>query len=174
MRTTHFTNHYVNRIDAKGRVSVPAEFRSVLMDAGSHGFFVFPAVNEAAIEGCSQAQMGEINDMIMSLPPFSEDRDILSVGITAQSQFIQFDGDGRVKLPERYRDIAGITDQVCFVGKIDRFQLWSPEQFEAKLKAVRGRVAEHAEKIVGHSVARLGRMSGSSRDGSNGSGGELN
>ena len=71
--------------------------------------------------------MQKISDAIEASGPFSEERNTFSTSIFADSHQIHFDQEGRVIIPDGLISIAGIIDQVSFVGMGETFQMWNPE-----------------------------------------------
>ena len=63
---------YENKIDKKGRVSVPATFRSHLSSLGYNGFVSYPSFNHAALEACSQDRIEKLSNTIDSLNPLKK------------------------------------------------------------------------------------------------------
>ena len=112
-----FVGTHVNKIDGKGRVSVPASFRALLADDST--FFAFQSIIHAGIE-CRNAAFME------GLDPFSDEQDHLAEAIFAASHSLTFDSEGRVILPEALREHAVIADRAAFVGKGKTFQIWEP------------------------------------------------
>ena len=64
-----FLSSYENKIDKKGRVSVPATFRSHLNSMGYNGFISYPSFNHAALEACSQDRIEKLSNAIDSSIP---------------------------------------------------------------------------------------------------------
>ena len=77
-----FLSSYENKLDKKGRVSVPATFRSYLNSLGYNGFISYPSFSNPALEACSQDRIEKLSNTIDSLNPFEEKREI-----TLQHQF---------------------------------------------------------------------------------------
>ena len=67
-----FLSSYENKIDKKGRVSVPATFRSYLNSVGYNGFISYPSFNHAALEACAQDRIEKLSNTIDTLNPFEE------------------------------------------------------------------------------------------------------
>ena len=126
-----FLSTYVNRIDRKGRVSVPAAFRAELANLSFGGIVLFPAINSRALEGSGIDRLEELSTRIDALPEFSDERDALS-SIFADAHQVPFDGEGRVILPPELCEHAGIVLEggVAFVGAGRTFQVWDPARFE--------------------------------------------
>ena len=93
-----FLSSYENKIDKKGRVSVPATFRSHLNSMGYNGFISYPSFNHPALEACSQDRIEKLSNTIDSLNPFEEKRDYFATSVLSESENLQFDTEGRVSI----------------------------------------------------------------------------
>ena len=82
-----FLSHYVNRFDAKGRISAPAAFRAVLARDGFEGVLVHPALDAPALDCGGLALLREINALLDSLPPYSPQREDLPPRCSARARF---------------------------------------------------------------------------------------
>ena len=139
-----FLSTYENKLDKKGRVSVPASFRSYLSNLGYNGVICYPSFNNSSIEACSQDRIEKISSAIESLNPFEEKRDYFSTSILAESINLQFDSEGRVLLPNKLLNHAKIKNSIIFVGLGKTFQIWDPKLFDkfkilARKKAFKNR-----------------------------------
>ena len=129
-----FLSTYENKLDKKGRVSVPASFRSHLSNLGYNGVICYPSFNNSSIEACSQDRIEKISSAIDSLNPFEEKRDVFATSVLAESENLQFDNEGRVSIPSKLLNHAKIKHTMLFVGQGKTFQIWEPKLFE-KFKA---------------------------------------
>ncbi len=131
-----FLSSFVNKIDKKGRVSVPASFRAVL-GPDAPGIVVFRSLQYDALDGCSIAHLELLSESLekLDLPP--ETFELIETTIFGGSVQVPFDGEGRVMLPPHLAGAVGITDEVAFVGRRKTFQLWNPAKFEAHDAAAR-------------------------------------
>ena len=125
-----FLSTYENKIDKKGRVSVPANFRSHLNSVGYNGFITYPSFNHPALEACSQDRIEKLSNTIDSLNPFEEKRDFFATSILSESEILQFDTEGRVSLSNKLLKHANIKNSILFVGLGKTFQIWDPKNFE--------------------------------------------
>ena len=134
-----FLSTYVNKVDRKGRVSVPATFRSTLATNRQPNLLVaFPSMRVPAVECTGSDRIEEMQDRIEGLEQFSEEYENLTQ-LFADAHPLTMDGEGRVILPERLKQHAQIADDVAFVGLGAMFQLWDPARYEAHSSAVRER-----------------------------------
>lgn len=139
-----FVSTFTNKIDAKGRVSIPAPFRAVLhVDAYSGGVYCYPSLDAPALDAGGERLAQKIDGLLRGLPDYSDERDELSVALYGDVHVLTLDGEGRISLPQTLRDHAKLDGQVTFVGLGDKFQIWSPVEFEARRKRARAKVIEH-------------------------------
>jgi len=129
-----FLSSYENKLDKKGRVSVPASFRSYLSSLGYNGVVCYPSFNNQSIEACSQDRIEKLSNTIDSLNPFEEKRDFFATSILSESISLQFDSEGRISLSSKLLKHAKIKNNMLFVGQGKTFQIWEPSIFE-KFKA---------------------------------------
>lgn len=127
-----FLSNATKKIDAKGRVSVPAQFRTVLTRLGIQDLyaiqdFVYPAITVGGPD-----LLDRYERPIVDADPFSVEANEMSLLIHGGGVFMKLDGEGRLSVTDFIRDYTGITDQVTFVGRADHFQLWDPAQYEER------------------------------------------
>ena len=149
-----FVSTFTNKIDAKGRVSVPAPFRAILeRDGYAGGIYCYPSLDAPALDAGGQSLAQNIDGLLEGLPDYSNERDELSVALYGDVQVLSLDGDGRIVLPESLRTHAGIQSQITFVGLGEKFQMWEPGRFEERRTAARAKVENHrrlfAAKVKG-------------------------
>lgn len=132
-----FLSKYINSIDKKGRVSVPASYRLVLSNQAFSGIIAYPSFRNKCIEVCSISRLEEISFIIQNLDPYSEERDAFETMLLGEAMQLPFDSEGRVIIPKTLLKHADITDQACFVGKGVTFEVWQPEEFEGYLSTAR-------------------------------------
>jgi MraZ protein len=137
---SRFVSNFILRLDAKGRVSIPASYRSVLGRDGFDGLYCYPALDRPAIDAGGNALMVEIEALMSRYAPFSNEREQFALALYGTSETLKIDGEGRVMLSEPLKTHAGITDQVAFVGLGHKFQIWEPGRF-------RNELAEATQKV---------------------------
>ena len=125
-----FLSTYENKLDKKGRVSVPASFRSYLSNLGYNGVICYPSFNNQSIEAWPQDRVEKISNSIDALNPFEEKRDFFATSILAESINLQFDSEGRISLTSKLLKHAKIKNSMVFVGQGKTFQIWETTIFE--------------------------------------------
>ena len=125
-----FLSTYENKLDKKGRVSVPASFRSYLSNLGYNGVICYPSFNNQCIEAWPQDRIEKISNAIDTLNPFEEKKDYFATSILSESTNLQFDSEGRILLISKLLKHAKIKNSMLFVGQGKTFQIWEPTAFE--------------------------------------------
>jgi MraZ protein len=123
-----FTGTQTNKVDKKGRVSVPKTFRALFEGESFQGVYVFPSFRQSALEACAESFMERIVDSLEDLPMFSDEQDDLSI-IVESAQRLSFDTEGRIIIPEEFLGDVGIKDEITFVGRGRTFQMWAPKKY---------------------------------------------
>lgn len=147
-----FIGTFVNKIDKKGRVSVPASFRATLSDQTFQGVVIFRSYVVNALEGSGMDRMELLSKSIDTLDTFSQEQDDLSAALFADAHQLPFDGEGRIILPAELSETLNISEQVAFIGRGKTFQIWEPGHFKKHQEAARARLAQQAPKFKVGSV----------------------
>ena len=147
-----FVSNYMLRLDAKGRVSIPAPFRGVLVRDGFEGLYCYPTLDQPAIDAGGNALLADIESLIARYPPYANEREEFLVALYGTSETLKIDGEGRVILSDALKSHAGVGDAVAFVGLGHKFQIWEPERFRVQLAEATGKVRA-LKKQLGSRVA---------------------
>ena len=160
-----FLDCQVHKIDRKGRVSVPAQFRACLISQSFAGVIAFPSFRDNcdAIEACGMDRMNQLSESLDNFDPFSNEQNDMAAVLFGAAVQLPFDGEGRILLPDHLTAGAGITDMTVFVGCGQTFQMWAPDAYAEFAAAARDRARE------ARIVMRLKRPGG---DGPGGDGNE--
>lgn len=124
-----FLSSYENRLDTKGRVSVPASFRSSLNNENFAGVVLYRSFKHNCIEGLSMSRMEKMANATDKMGVFDDDLDDLSALVFADARPLQFDVTGRIVIPTELLQHANIHDTALFVGRGNSFQIWNPDDF---------------------------------------------
>ena len=123
-----FLSTFENKVDRKGRVSIPASFRGALDQEKSTGIILYPSFKHACIEGNGDERIQEIVNSIDALDVFSDEAENLQT-ILADARQLAIDSDGRIILPSEFIEYAQLDGVATFVGLGKGFQIWKPETF---------------------------------------------
>ncbi len=143
-----FFGTFENKVDSKGRISVPAPFRQALAALPFQGIVAFRSYRVPAIEGCGMDFMEQLIASVSEIDLFSDEHDDLATTIFSDSLQLPFDGQGRIILPDAFCEHAGITDRAAFVGRGNMFQVWEPGRLEEHKSAARQRAKDNGLTVA--------------------------
>ncbi len=130
----------INKVDAKGRVSLPADYRAIVKELDSE-IVCYRSLTAPCIEGCTEDLLEKLAAEIeTSTDFFSQTQDDLTNLVFGDARRFTFDSTGRIVLTEKLLKHAGITDTAIFVGKGRKFQIWNPENWAKEEARIRSEV----------------------------------
>ena len=139
-KTFLFMDTILNKVDAKGRVSLPADYRAIVKETGSE-IVCYRSLSYPCIEGCLEDLLDKLaTQMEDSLDFFSETQDDISNLVFGDAKRYPFDSTGRIMLSEKLLKHAQITDSAVFVGKGRKFQIWNPDNWAKEEQRIRAQV----------------------------------
>jgi MraZ protein len=136
-----FLSSAVNRIDAKGRVSVPAHFRSVLQKRGYQELYALRTLDTPSMDVGGPDLLDRYEAKIAAEDPLTGAADDISFFCHGDGTFLKLDQDGRILVTDFIREHTGIGPEAAFLGRGNFFQIWEPERLRAHGAAVRARLA---------------------------------
>ena len=157
---THFLGTHQNRLDAKGRVSVPAPFRAAIRALNGSGnpettgqnggsMVLRPSHKHPCIEVWPVSAFQQLATPLERLDLFSEEHDDLAAALYADAFPVEADKEGRIILPESLAAHAGLTDAVVFMGLGRTFQIWEPSAAERRRAEARERARTRGMTLPG-------------------------
>lgn len=139
-KTFLFLDTIINKVDAKGRVSLPSDYRSIVKELSTE-IVCYRSLTSPCIEGCTEDLLEKLaTDIENSTDFFSETQDDLTNLIFGDAKRFTFDSTGRITLTEKLLNHAGITDTAVFVGKGRKFQIWSEENWKKEEQNLRNKI----------------------------------
>ncbi len=142
-----FISKYFNKIDKKGRVSLPSNFRNALPKNNKNEIILYKSIKTKSIEGCGVGRLKEISKRINNLDFFSEDYDDFSTSIFSEIITTNVDKEGRFLIPEDLKLYAGIQTDAAFFGQGYFFQIWEPKKGLKNIEASRKRLLEEKKSL---------------------------
>lgn len=151
---THFLGTHQNRLDAKGRVSVPAPFRTALKarseaNGGATQLVLRPSHQHPCIEAWPAGEFDALAEPLNRIDLFSQAHDDLAASLYADAFPVEADKEGRIVLPDNLVAYAGLSDTVVFMGLGRVFQIWEPGAAERRRAEARERARVHGFTLPG-------------------------
>ncbi|MDQ2801869.1 MAG: division/cell wall cluster transcriptional repressor MraZ [Pseudomonadota bacterium] len=158
---TQFLGTHQNKLDAKGRVSVPASFRAALRQAaeaeargaessaGATQLVLRPSHKHPCIEAWPAAEFQALAEPLNRLDLFSEEHDDLANTLYADAYPVEADKEGRIVLPDALIAHGGLNETVVFMGLGRIFQIWEPAAAESRRAEARERARTRGLTLPG-------------------------
>jgi MraZ protein len=143
-----FLDTIINKVDTKGRVSLPADYREIVKEL-STDIVCYRSLNAPCIEGCTEDLLSRLaSEIETSLDFFSQTQDDLTNLIFGDAHKFSFDSTGRIVLTEKLLKHAQITDTAVFVGKGRKFQIWNPDNWAKEEARIRAEVIKNRPSLT--------------------------
>lgn len=139
-----FLSTFKNRIDAKGRVSVPAPYRALLSRRQPEGGLILgPDISAPALVAGGRDYLDGVNRRIDQLPDLDPEREMLIDGLLPFLSELSLDQEGRIQLQPQFLEHAGLASpgEAVFVGRRHSFQIWEPKAWDARASEARAKAA---------------------------------
>ncbi len=143
-----FLSFAINNVDKKGRVSIPATFRTLLEKRKETQLYTLQSIDMPTIDAGGTDLLIAYEKRMADLDPLTSEYDDLSFYYHGDSAWMKIDGDGRIVLSDALREHTGITDQVAFVGRGAFFQMWEPEKFATYRREARARILQLKQSLI--------------------------
>ncbi|MCL1628884.1 MULTISPECIES: division/cell wall cluster transcriptional repressor MraZ [Roseinatronobacter] len=135
-----FRGSFHQKVDGKGRVSIPASFRRVV-ESGDPDWtdglrpnlvIVYGLDSQKRLDCYTLNAIEDIEDRIDLMQPGSPERETLELTFHGHAADVQIDEDGRIVLPQRLRDKLELepNEAAFFIAKGDHFQIWKEDTFK--------------------------------------------
>lgn len=130
-----FTGNIDAKMDEKGRVFLPAVFRKMLQKEGIDGLVLRRDIFQKCLVLFPESVWNSRVDAITErTSPFDSRGRAALRGFVAGADNISIDGNGRILIPRRYLEAAGITGEVRFLGVDDTIEIWNREAADSLLE----------------------------------------
>ncbi|NQZ14749.1 MAG: division/cell wall cluster transcriptional repressor MraZ [Alphaproteobacteria bacterium] len=151
-----FLSTHINKVDKKGRVSLPSGFRAALSGQSFQGVVVFRSNNHDCLEGFAYSYMEELSARLDNFDLFSSEQDDLATTIFSEAVQLPLDGNGRVILPADLVEYAEVGEEAAFVGLGQKFQIWNPSKLQDRRDEARSVVKSKGLTVPKHKASGEG------------------
>jgi len=128
-----FKGHYINSINDKGRLSIPAKFREVLSGCESDVLIVTKSLDQCLMAYAPE-EWERMEQKASALSTIRRADIIFKRHVMGSAEECQIDGQGRILVPSSLREYAGLKKKCLFVGVVDRFEIWDVETYDLYMK----------------------------------------
>src|SRR6187200_1933870 len=128
-----FRGQFSHSVDAKGRVSLPARFRDVLLADGDARFVLTPAVFDPCLHLYPMKAWEEFERKVSELPSLDGTAIRFRRLYVSAAVECELDGSGRVLVPPHLRERAGLEKEVVWAGMGRILELWAKAAWDRAL-----------------------------------------
>ena len=128
-----FVGNIDGRLDAKGRIYVPARYRRILAETSSKRIVMRRDTdNECLMFYPEEVWNEKVEQLRQALDEWDPEDQLILMQFMADAEYMEMDGQGRILLQKKNLETIGAQQDVLFVGMLNRFALWAPEKFAEK------------------------------------------
>ena len=137
IRKSHHMNTFIGnieaRLDGKGRVFIPANYRKILAEMGStHIIMRRDTDNECVIFYPEHIWHAKVSELRNALDEWDPEDQMILMQFMSEAEMLDMDSQGRVLLQKKNLEMIGAQQDILFVGMLDRFAIWNPSVFSEK------------------------------------------
>ena len=143
------TGTFERSLDDKLRLALPRRFRELV----GQGQLVLTPGTDGSLALFPQTAFADLTAKLAARSPTSQDVRAFSRLLYAQSQGVELDSQGRIRLPVELARLAGLEAEVILLGVGDRIELWNRSRWEAYLADLQPRYDQLAESALSEAPA---------------------
>jgi transcriptional regulator MraZ len=128
-----FRGNYPTRVDEKGRLKIPAEFKRLIDEKYGAQFYITSRDGKVA-EVYPFEEWQRIEEKLARLSNFNPAKKKLLSRTNYYGQVVEMDGQGRVLIPQLLRDAAEIKGEVAVLGNLSYIEIRNMEQFRKEME----------------------------------------
>ena len=120
-----FTGEYHNSLDTKNRLNIPAKFRKVLDPVNARTFVITRGFDKCLVLYPLE-DWSKVEEQLSKLSSIRGRHRSFVRSVTRYATSVQYDGQGRIQIPESLLGYSGIKKEVSVIGMINKIELWDP------------------------------------------------
>ncbi|MCQ8185074.1 division/cell wall cluster transcriptional repressor MraZ [Parvularcula maris] len=144
LQAARFTGRYAGKVDAKGRVSIPGDFRRLLPGGTVYAFRHF---SEPVLQMGPRSLLDNLLASVAGQDVYDEDRWLLEDEITEGTQALALDENGRISLPKDLREELNLTGPAAFGGRGWHFILGAEDYLNQQRSRAREAASRHRDTL---------------------------
>ncbi|SHJ12152.1 MraZ protein [Mesonia phycicola] len=147
---------YECKIDAKGRLMVPAKLKSQLLPMLEDGFVLKRAVFQSCIEMYPMSEWNALMKKVNSLNRFNKKNNDFIRRFTAGVKMVEVDANGRLLVPKDLLNFAGLKKEIVLSSAIGIVEIWDKDKYELAIEDAADDFADLAEEVMGGNDGEFG------------------
>ena len=144
---TFFTSEYEGKLDAKGRIVLPARIKAQLPDSGGQELVI-----RKGFEPCliiyPMVEFKKVFSKISGLSEFNEEYRKLQRNFFSGTFTVELDNNGRFLIPKNMLTYAQLEKDCVLVGMGNKVEIWNPSVYEKHMISDPGELSKLAQKYL--------------------------
>lgn len=142
---------YECKVDAKGRLMLPAALKKQLSPVLENGFVIKRAVFQSCLELYSMQEWEKLMQNVnKQLNPFKKKHNDFIRRFTAGVKMVEVDANGRLLIPKDLANFAGISKEIVLSSALNIVEIWDKTKYEAAIDEATMDFADLAEEVMGN------------------------
>lgn len=131
---SYLVGHYNCKLDAKGRVLVPSEFKEQLGDQMEEGFVLRPGLHAHCLELYTKQDWNEVQDQLRAkFSQFNKKQEAAMRRYDAGSRFVKLDASGRLLITKDLIEKASLTKDIVITSVTTKMEIWDKDLYEQSI-----------------------------------------
>lgn len=144
---TFFTSEYESKLDAKGRLVLPARVKAQLPEGGGSELVLRRGFEQCLIL-YPMVEFKKVFSKISGLSEFNEEYRKLQRNFFSGTATVELDNNGRFLIPKNMLSYANLEKDVILVGMGNKVEVWNPGIYEKHLISDPGELSKLAQKYL--------------------------
>ena len=140
---------YECKVDAKGRLMLPAAVKKQLLPVLQNGFVLKRAVFQPCLELYPMSEWEALMQKVNKLNRFKKKNNDFIRRFTAGLKVVEVDAAGRLLIPKDLVAFSGITKEIVVSSAINIIEIWDKSKYEKAIDDATGDFADLAEEVMG-------------------------
>lgn len=128
----YLIGEYYCKLDSKGRLLLPSNFKEQLGEAVEEGFVLRPSIFGGCLELFGMSDWRSMQEKLGKLNPFKAENMMLIRRFNAGARMVKVDANGRIQIPKDLMEKTGLVKEVVMTSLIDRMQIWDRSMMEVE------------------------------------------
>lgn len=122
-------------LDDKGRAAIPAAYRDIVSkSSGNRLVITYNPFENGCLWIFPQDEWEQVRDRVNKLPNVKAVHRNLQMKLVGAAAHVEPDGNGRILLPARQREVTGLEKRAVLLGMGNKFELWNEQVHLAKIR----------------------------------------
>ena len=131
---SYLVGHYNCKLDAKGRVLVPSEFKEQLGDQVEEGFVLRPGLHAHCLELYTKQDWNEVQDQLRAkFSQFNKKQEAAMRRYDAGSRFVKLDASGRLLITKDLIEKASLVKDIVITSVTTKMEIWDKDLYEQSI-----------------------------------------